>query len=115
MNDDRTDTACHLQRRQATNPAKPGRRTKLFQHGRLVATQGALALLKVADETAIPYLRRHLRGEWGAVTVDAAWANDVSLSFGGCLLSVYEVCGQRLWVLTEADRSVTTVLLPSEH
>jgi hypothetical protein len=85
-----------------------------FAAGRLVATPGALGALSESDiEDA---LRRHLAGDWGDLS-DADWAeNEAALEYGDRLLSAYRARGgQKFWVLTEADRSVTTVLLPSEY
>ena len=86
-----------------------------FALGLLVATPGALAREHGVDVPAL--LRRHRAGDWGAVGRDDALANDLALD-PACparLLSAYDTPGGRLWVITEADRSATTVLLPSEY
>jgi hypothetical protein len=85
-----------------------------FQAGRLVATPGALGALSQADiERA---LRRHLSGDWGDVPDADRAENEAALQYGDRLLSAYRTGdGQKFWVLTEADRSVTTVLLPDEY
>ncbi|WP_412068586.1 hypothetical protein [Rubrivirga sp. IMCC43871] len=88
-----------------------------FPLGLLIATPGALALARRHGVDLFALLRRHRAGDWGAVCDDDALANDLALD-PACLarlLSVYDTPGGRLWVITEADRSATTVLLPSEY
>jgi hypothetical protein len=84
-----------------------------FLPGKIVITRGALAALSVeAVQTA---LRRHLAGDWGAVDAHDAAENDLSLQQGFRLLSAYSDGNTRFWIITEADRSATTILLPSEY
>jgi len=89
-----------------------------FSPGTVVATQGALSLRDKGLDLA-PYLERHLRGDWGDVDKHDAKENDFSLEHGFRILSVYEIkiggIVERLYVLTECDRSVTTFLLASEY
>ena len=90
----------------------------LFPLGRLVATPGALALLRmsVADTNLLPtLLERHRSGDWGEVPREDARENELSVRHGLRIISSYRVAGERLWVITERDRSVTTLLLPSEY
>ena len=88
----------------------------LFPQGRLVATPGALALIRRAGEDLLPaLLERHRRGDWGCVPAGDARENEFSVRHGFRVLSSYRVAGERLWVITEADRSATTLLLPSEY
>jgi hypothetical protein len=90
--------------------------TPLFQLGRLVATPGAMDLLARAEQPAFEFLARHQHGDWGDVCKDDAEENEFSLKHGYRLLSVYRAnTGEALWVITEADRSATTLLLPSEY
>jgi hypothetical protein len=85
-----------------------------FPAGRLVATPGALGALSQADIQGA--LRRHLAGDWGDVSEADRAENEAALQFGDRLLSAYRASdGQKFWVLTEADRSVTAVLLPDEY
>ena len=88
--------------------------TPRFSMGRLVITQGALLALKREDvQTA---LARHLAGDWGEIDQDDKRENELSLQKGYRLLSAYtSQKGIRFWVITEADRSVTTILLPEEY
>ncbi len=82
--------------------------------GRTVATPAALAAVSPLDIAAA--LRRHTSGDWGEVDADDKAANDDALQSGERLLSAYRSAGgTTFWVMTEADRSVTTVLLPDEY
>jgi hypothetical protein len=86
-----------------------------FPLGRLLATPGVLEVASGDDLMA--YLARHARGDWGVVD-QADWrANDRALSEGTRLLSAYVLRdgSTRIWIITEADRSATTFLLPSEY
>jgi hypothetical protein len=87
----------------------------LFHLGRLLATPGALDLLDRAAVNALTLLERHVTGDWGLVPPEDWRANTAALKHGTRLLSSYEVGGERLWIITEADRSATTLLLPSEY
>ena len=84
-----------------------------FQIGRTCATPGAIAL--GIDLAA--YLRRHHCGDWGdGLCAEDKQANENSLKDGTRLLSCYHVGkGRRLYIITEADRSLTTLLLPEEY
>jgi len=88
----------------------------LFPAGQIVATPGALALLEQANRSPLEFLSRHLRGDWGDLRQDDKTENELSLKQGFRLLSSYRIGEtETLWVITEADRSVTTMLLPSEY
>ena len=87
----------------------------LFPLGRLVATPGALTALAAAGENPVGLLARHQSGDWGDVGPEDWRANDRDLRQGRRLLSAYGVGGSRLWIITEADRSATTILLPEEY
>ena len=85
-----------------------------FPLGRVVMTSGVAERLTPDDITAA--LRRHVAGDWGDVDEDDRRENDHSVEQGYRLLSAYTSgAGEPFWVITEADRSVTTVLLPSEY
>ncbi len=85
-----------------------------FKPGQIVATQGAVAKLKQGEITK--GLSRHLRGDWGEVDEEDREANEFALLDGDRLLSVYTTPnGVCFWIITEADRSATTVLLPEEY
>ena len=88
----------------------------LFSLGQIVATPGALALLEKAQKSPSEFLLRHLRGDWGDLCQDDKAENELSLKHGFRLLSSYPVTDtEALWITTEADRSVTTLLLPVEY
>lgn len=88
----------------------------LFPSGRLVATPGALALLQQVNKSPLEFLSRHLRGDWGDLCEEDKTENELSLKHGFRLMSSYPVTEtEKLWIITEADRSVTTLLLPAEY
>lgn len=87
-----------------------------FPLGQIVATPGALGELERAGESPGTLLKRHVTGDWGDVDEDGRRENEQWLIRGCRLLSAYILSnGTRLWVITEADRSATTILLPSEY
>ena len=83
--------------------------------GRLVATPGALQLLTEAGEDPLSYLARHASGDWGDLDEDDRRANELSLRHGWRVISSYPVGGKTIWIITAADRSVTTILLPEDY
>lgn len=86
-----------------------------FPLGKIVVTSGALAALESAGETALPYLVRHARGDWGELNSKDLKANEAALREGSRIISTYTLsCGQQIRLITEADRNRTTVLLPHE-
>jgi len=87
-----------------------------FELGQIVATPGALATLKKAGQQPGEFLTRHVHGEWGDLPDEDRKENEYSLEHGFRLLSAYKTnAGDKLWIITEADRSVTTLLLPEEY
>jgi hypothetical protein len=85
-----------------------------FPLGRLVATPGALAVL--SPDEIIHALSRHLQGDWGDLDKEDRSANDRALLYGTRLLSAYHAANRtKFWLITEASRLVTTVLLPEEY
>jgi hypothetical protein len=88
----------------------------LFDLGRCYATPGAAEALQRARQSPLEFLGRHLKGDWGEIPQEDKEENELSLREGFRLFSAYSTrTGTRLWVITEADRSVTTVLLPEEY
>jgi hypothetical protein len=91
----------------------------LFPIGQTVVTPGALD--RLADSDLLPdvacaqLLERHCGGDWGTLPLEDHASNDQALRAGGRLFSAYNVYGSRFWVITEADRSATTILLPEEY
>lgn len=98
-------------------PRAPGKANRpLFRLGQVVATPGALALLQEAQLSPIDLLTRHVMGDWGELCAEDKHANELALAHGNRLLSSYTIAGeQKLWVITEADRSLTGFLLPEEY
>jgi len=90
--------------------------TNRFPLGEIVATPGALSVLEKSGQPPLLFLIRHAIGDWGEVCNEDWMANDEGLANGGRLLSAYKTTlGERIWVITEWDRSVTTLLLPDEY
>jgi hypothetical protein len=88
----------------------------LFPLGRIVATPGALEALHNARQDARELLARHVRGDWGTLSADDWNENDFAVTRTLRLLSAYHLTtGEKMWIITEADRSATTLLLPSEY
>lgn len=87
-----------------------------FDLGKVVATPGALRALRDSGDNGAAYIRRHASGDWGDVGPGDSRLNDQAVKEGSRILSSYELSdGTKLWIITEWDRSVTTLLLPSEY
>jgi hypothetical protein len=87
-----------------------------FALGRVVATPGALRALEKAEQALDVFLDRHVNGDWGEVPDADKQENEFSVEQGFRILSAYTTsAGDRIWILTEADRSATTILLPQEY
>jgi hypothetical protein len=87
-----------------------------FTLGQTFITPGAQEAIQIAAQTEIEYLRRHMSGDWGDLSDDEIIETEASLKEGFRILSYYQtVNGQQLLIITEADRSATTILLPSEY
>jgi hypothetical protein len=87
-----------------------------FPLGQIVATPGALRALVEAGQNPMEFVRRHQAGDWGDLSEDDRQENEWSLQRRLHLLSAYQTAnGERIWVVTEADRSATTLLLPEEY
>jgi hypothetical protein len=83
---------------------------------RVVATPGALRALESANQLPNQFLQRHVDGDWGQVNEHDRRANELALIHGERLLSAYTMAGdQKIWIITEADRSSTCLLLPEEY
>jgi hypothetical protein len=88
----------------------------LFSLGNVYLTIGAREALTESNQTAIEFLARHQSGDWGDVCEDDKRENELSLKEGFRILSSYKTSKDvKLWLITEADRRSTTVLLPSEY
>ena len=89
---------------------------ELFELGLVCGTPAALAALEQAGQDPAGLLARHVRGDAGSLCEDDRVANRLSLEQGGRILSAYVLAGgTKVWVITEWDRSLTTVLLPSDY
>ena len=87
-----------------------------FQLGKVVGTPGAIAALGKADQLPDVFLARHVAGDWGEVPSEDQAENELSVEHGFRILSEYRSRqGDRVWVITEADRSATTILLPEDY
>ena len=87
-----------------------------FELGRLLATPGVLEAVEAAGDDLLIYVARHAAGDWGTVDDDDREANEQELAHGARLLSAYLLRdGTKFWIITEADRASTTVLLPEEY
>ncbi len=88
----------------------------VFPLGRLFMTRGVHEIVQQGGLNPILYLSRHASGDWGDLCAEDKRLNDQSVNGKGRLLSSYEVTPTlKIWIITEWDRSVTTVLLPSEY
>ena len=87
-----------------------------FSLGRIVATPGALEAVQQANQNLFEFIRRHQSGDWGELCGEDKRENEFSLKNGFRLLSAYRTLHDvKVWIITEADRSVTTLLLPHEY
>lgn len=90
-----------------------------FRLGQVLATPGALALLEQHGINLFDLLARHASGDWGDVGAEDSQANDEALIYGSRLLSCYTLvpgdADSRIWLISEADRSSTTALMPMEY
>jgi hypothetical protein len=83
--------------------------------GRVMATPGALKLLTEARAHPFDYLARHATGDWGELCAFDRQQNKIALREGLRIFSSYQAPEGRVWIITEADRSVTTILRPEEY
>ena len=105
-------TTNHEEQNSDTPPVRAPR----FTLGHIVSTPGALDAFTEACQAPMEFLSRHVAGDWGQVDKADAAENELSIKEGFRILSVYTLkSGTRIWIITEADRSSTCVLLPSEY
>lgn len=89
---------------------------KVIELGATYLTTGALEALTESRQSACDFLNRHQVGDWGEVGKEDWKENDFSVKEGFRILSAYKTKkGEKVWIITEADRSSTTLLLPSEY
>ncbi len=90
----------------------------LFNPGQILATRGIIEMLEMGKFTMdamFHCLLRHLTGDWGNVPAEDAAENELAVTHGLRVMSSYELEGVTIWIITEWDRSVTTILLPDEY
>jgi hypothetical protein len=88
----------------------------LFKVGQVVSTPGALLVLEEAGQNPLELLLRHVTGDWGELCEEDRAENELAVEQGFRIFSAYELDdGAKVWVITEWDRSVTTLLLPDEY
>lgn len=96
---------------QTANQVKP-----LFPLGQTVATRGAIEAMQGLGVTPAALLSRHHCGDWGDLDQEGKQSNDAALKNGCRIFSAYQLAeAVKFWVITEADRSATTILLPEEY
>ena len=90
--------------------------SRRFPLGRIVATPGSLAVFARTGEEPVRFLARHVVGDWGALDEEDRAEKELSVQGGFRILSAYHLRnGTKIWIITEADRSSTTILLPEEY
>jgi hypothetical protein len=87
----------------------------LFEPGQLVATPAALEHLRVHGISPVELIRRHISGDWGDVCISDQRLNAKAIADGDRILSAYLTAGQKIYVITEWDRSLTTILFAAEY
>jgi hypothetical protein len=88
----------------------------IFALGRLTSTPGALEALQESGQTPWFFLSRHVAGDWGDLSDEDRRLNDEAVKDGSRILSAFRTLkGKKVWIITEADRNVTTLLLPEEY
>jgi hypothetical protein len=84
--------------------------------GQLLITPGAKEAFEGTGENPFTFILRHIQGDWGNLSPEDVQENELALEHGFRLLSAYDLTdATRIWIITEADRSATTILLPSEY
>src|SRR4051812_46769926 len=95
---------------------QPNHQQPLFRLGTLLITPGAILALVEANQSAVALLKRHAYGDWGDLATEDWQANERALQEDTRLFSAYTLTtGERLWIISEWDRSATTLLLPREY
>ena len=87
----------------------------LFKLGQVVATVNALTFANQHQIDLLGLLQRHHIGDWGNLCSEDKDSNEEALIMGGRIFSSYQYETDKIWIITEADRSVTTILLPIDY
>lgn len=91
---------------------------KKFNLGQIVATPNALDALREARRTLLEFILRHIQGDWSEMDEEDRIANEMALVEGGRIFSAYAIQpghSEKVWVITEEDRSSTLILLPEDY
>jgi hypothetical protein len=100
----------------SASPLRPAPFRARLTLGRLLATPAALEALRAANLSVSDLLARHLNGDWGDLREEDRRQNDLALETGLRILSSYALPGNaKVWVITEWDRSATTILSPDDY
>lgn len=91
------------------------KRKAKFQLGQIVATPGAIELVRRKNLALNTFILRHVTGDWGDIGAEDKATNDEAVEHGYQIHSAYNVGPGRIWIITEWDRSVTTILLPEDY
>jgi len=86
-----------------------------FHLGRVVATNGAIEVIERVGDVVDDILTRHMTGDWGSICEEDSEQNELAVKHNLRIMSVYQFGDDTLWVITEADRSATTILRPDEY
>jgi hypothetical protein len=101
---------------KSESSAEEGELKPLFDLGQIVGTPGALQELQQVEQNPLELIIRHVTGDWGELPEEDVAENERSLARGLRIFSSYELAtGEKIWVITEHDRSVTTILRPEDY
>lgn len=87
----------------------------LFSVGQVVATPGAIEVCEANNIQPLELVRKHAGGDWGVLSKQDVQANQNGVAYGGRIFSSYPAGNGKIWVITEADRSSTCLLLPADY
>ena len=90
--------------------------TRMFELGQIVTTPAVLEAFRKTGESPMKFIDRHVTGDWDHMNKNDRHANELSLQSGARIFTAFDLQDQtRIWVITEADRSATTLLLPEDY
>lgn len=90
-------------------------RQRLFALGQVVSTPNALAFAEKHQTDLLQLLYRHQTGDWGDLEDEDKESNEEALINDTRIFSSYSIAEDKIWIITEADRSFTTLLMPSDY
>jgi hypothetical protein len=106
---------CSITGMNLTFAINTGANVALFKSGSVVATPGALQFCEAHKINPLSLLKRHIAGDWGDLDAADTAANQHAVQHDLRIFSSYKIGGGKVWVITEADRSSTCILLPDEY